>query len=319
MLKHRSLSTAIAQRSRVLKIGPDTWDQLDHLYWSGKHDSDFDAAYRNGQAFLAAKGALAGRRPRLIEWTGGRRASGDEAIPIDLEIDHVYLVSCKYLSANIANPSPGRLFDGLLATTGDWYRGDWYELVASREYQDLYKACRRALGMTRQLPPQATRLSNAHRRLLEAQMPPRGSYPDEAQEAYRRLCSVVSARSATRWRRALKRIDPERMTWRLLRITSAPYFLLGTHGSDDLRIRLDTPWTWHRCYRLKELEITAAKMGQPRVNWTARYSQRGVRETLEVRGHVEIRWSHGRFGQPPEAKIYLDTKINDIPGYNFLI
>ena len=35
-----------------------------------------------------------------------------------------------------------------------------------------------------------------------------------------------------------------------------------------------------------------------------------------VAGHVEIRWSHGRFAQPPEAKVYLDTPMADLPGYH---
>ena len=35
-------------------------------------------------------------------------------------------------------------------------------------------------------------------------------------------------------------------------------------------------------------------------------------------GHVEIRWSHGRFAQPPEAKVYLDTAMAELPGYHRL-
>ncbi len=34
-----------------------------------------------------------------------------------------------------------------------------------------------------------------------------------------------------------------------------------------------------------------------------------------VRGHVEIRWSHGKFSGYPEAKIYLDTPHEQVPGY----
>jgi hypothetical protein len=34
-----------------------------------------------------------------------------------------------------------------------------------------------------------------------------------------------------------------------------------------------------------------------------------------VEGHVEIRWSHGRFASPPEAKVYLDTPHHQVPGY----
>ena len=32
-------------------------------------------------------------------------------------------------------------------------------------------------------------------------------------------------------------------------------------------------------------------------------------------GHIEVRWSHGRFGGPPEAKGYLDTAHHLVPGY----
>ena len=36
---------------------------------------------------------------------------------------------------------------------------------------------------------------------------------------------------------------------------------------------------------------------------------------MEVGGHVEVRWSHGRFGGLPEAKVYLDTPHARVPGY----
>ncbi len=87
-------------------------------------------SFANGRALLDAPDGLRGRTPLTIEWTGGRRPPGDEAAPIDLRIDHVYLVSCKYESDILANASPGRLFDGLLATTGTWDRSDWYDTVA---------------------------------------------------------------------------------------------------------------------------------------------------------------------------------------------
>jgi hypothetical protein len=28
-----------------------------------------------------------------------------------------------------------------------------------------------------------------------------------------------------------------------------------------------------------------------------------------------VRWSHGKFAQPPEAKVYLDTPHHQVPGY----
>ena len=146
---------------------------------SGRFDAEFATAFANGRAFLEADDALRGRRPRLIEWTGGRRPPGDEVAPVDLRIDHVYLVSCKYLSRNIANPSPARLFDGLLATSGDWEQTDWYEVVAPDELRALYDACRRATGLT-DLPDDLGALGTEDRQRLRRALPgpvlsPRGA------------------------------------------------------------------------------------------------------------------------------------------------
>ena len=68
---------------------------------------EFAAAWANGQAFLAAEEGLRGRPPRLVEWKGPTQAPGDEVVPADLRVDHVWLVSCKYLSKVLANAAPG--------------------------------------------------------------------------------------------------------------------------------------------------------------------------------------------------------------------
>ena len=39
-------------------------------------------------------------------------------------------------------------------------------------------------------------------------------------------------------------------------------------------------------------------------------------EPIQVKGHVEVRWSHGRFSGAPEAKVYLDTPHQETPGYS---
>jgi hypothetical protein len=110
----------------------------------------------------------------------------------------------------------------------------------------------------------------------------------------------------------------EPLVWRLLRIGSAPYFILGTNQRGSMRLRIDTPWDWRQAYRLRGLDVDAQAGGQPRVRWEARYQVLHTAEERTVHGHVEIRWSHGRFGQPPEAKVYLDTDHEDVPGYNVI-
>ena len=55
--------------------------------------------------------------------------------------------------------------------------------------------------------------------------------------------------------------------------------------------------------------------GQPRVTWAALVRDRMTHQVQEITGHIEIRWSHGRFGGAPEAKGYLDTPHHLVPGY----
>src|ERR1035437_2084719 len=97
------LSSALAGRPHELRIGSETWDRLETVHAGKGFAIEFSVAFENGQALLAAPDGLRGRKPRIIEWTGGRRAPGDEVAPIDLRIDHVYLISCKYESDILAN------------------------------------------------------------------------------------------------------------------------------------------------------------------------------------------------------------------------
>ncbi len=110
----------------------------------------------------------------------------------------------------------------------------------------------------------------------------------------------------------------ESMLWRLLRIGSAPYFVLGNDRRTGVpaRYRIASPWDWRDQFELMEFTVTPAEAGQPRVDWACQYRIRGEEILRTVSGHVEIRWSHGRFANPPEAKVYLDTSMSQLPGYH---
>ena len=106
------------------------------------------------------------------------------------------------------------------------------------------------------------------------------------------------------------------MLWRLLRIGSAPYFVLGASPSGFLRLRIATPWDWRRHFELRAFEVEPRAGGQPMVAWQAVVRDRARRQRARPsRGHVEVRWSHGRFAGRPEAKVYLDTPHAEVPGY----
>lgn len=313
MIGDDNLSSVIARRPpEMSNLTAANWDQLTALWHSGSYDTEFHAAFRNGRAFLAAPGALNGRRPRIVEWTGGRRPPGDEAVPSDLRVDHVYLISCKYLSRILHNSSPARLVEGLLTQAPVDDLRDWYHRVAPVEYQELYEACAPIVDGP-SLPERASGLATTERRRLMLAL--RAGWPPGAADIYIRLCRSVSQATAEAWKSRVTTRNAEPALWRLLRLGSTPYFILGATSSAFMRLRIETPWDWRQNFRLRRLETEAQLGGQPRVGWTATCEARHTWEEHIVRGHVEIRWSHGRFGQPPEAKVYLDTAHGDVPGY----
>ena len=388
MLGLADIDEAVRSRSSVMhSLSPEMWLGLEQLRGGGAYDAEFHAAWENGRAFHSAGDGLRGRLPRIVEWKGAGRAPGDEVAPIDLRVDHVYLVSCKYLSNILFNVSPAHVFDSLLtagqsrasrvkpAATAEVFvgAGDWYAEVAPAEYQSLYAAVRAALergegpaparraevGSTataansarwngapalpglgsvdaepgvssisgpsngagviaadvRELPPRATDLTSKQRGTLQQWL--RAGWPPGAKELYVSLSDAVARASVRRWEAALDGGGGtgEAMLWRLLRIGSAPYFVLGSSGERSLRLRIATSWDWRQRFRLVAISLAPQPGGQPRVGWHAVVRDRTSSESVEITGHIEVRWSHGRFGGLPEAKGYLDTPHHLVPGY----
>ena len=379
MLGLADVDEAVRSRTPVMRsLSPDMWERLSRLRAGGAFDAEFHAAWANGQAFLRADEGLRGRLPQVVEWKGTGRAPGDEVAPIDLRVDHVYLVSCKYLSNILFNVSPSSAFDSLLlggpGRGGRMGRetlpggGDWYAEVAPVEYQALYEAVRLAargghdaappraprppaptgrlgaapgavalpgLGadatgspapdagtpgaapppLLRDLPPRAVDLTPAQRDALGQWLRP--GWTPGAKDLYATLSGAVARASAGRWEAAMDAGAGagEAMLWRLLRIGSAPYFVLGSSAARSLRLRIATSWDWRQQFQLLALAMEPQAGGQPRVGWEATVRDRVSRAVHLVVGHIEVRWSHGRFGGLPEAKGYLDTPHHLVPGY----
>lgn len=315
--RYEDAGAAVADRpAEVVNVSDEVWERLAESVTSSAERQLVYAAWANGEAFLRAHDGLRGRRPVRVEWKGNQLAPGDEVVPADLRIDHVYLVSCKYLSAILHNVAPARLFAGLLRGGPRSTSGDWYAEVAPDAYQDVYAAVRAALPVDLGLPPFVADLSPTHRLALKAVLPER-RWPVEALAAARSWSCEVARASAARWRAAMGpgKADQEAMLWRLLRIVAAPYFVLGTSTGRTLRLRIATPWDWRQRFELKRFHVSGDDAGQPVVRWTATVRERATGALREVEGHVEVRWSHGKFGQPPEAKVYLDTPHDQVPGY----
>lgn len=314
MLGFPDLDRALAVRpAAVLNVEPEHYDRLQQARHSGEYDDLFRVAWRNGVEFARAAEGLRGRPPWWLEWKGNHRPPGYEQIPADLRVDHIYLISCKYGSNILSNSSPGNLFDRLLGDRHD-AGGDWFLEVAPTAYQDFYQACRRAVGGS--LPELVGDLDTSHRQRLKQALP--RSLEGDVEVAYHHLSVAVAEASAKRWMGNMStRRAQEEMVWRLLRLQSAPYFVLGESATGEpLRYRVGTPWDFRTAFRF--IAMTAWRdpdRQQPVVQFVARVRELAGDTERAIEGHVEVRWSHGRFAQAPEAKVYLDTPHDRVPGY----
>ena len=305
-----------ARPQEMLNVTTREFDRLSRARDTGEHDGLFEDAWRNGQAFASSVDGLRHRKPLRVEWKGSHRPPAYEQIPADLRVDYVYLVSCKYKSSILYNVSPAHLFEQLL-TTRTRQQIDWFSKAAPDEYQNLYQACRDYLG-TVDLPQSVHDLNGQNRQRLKETF--QRTWPPDITGPYRQLCTAVSEVSASRWQTALgkRQAVGEEMLWRILRLQSAPYFIIGMASDQQpVRFRVDTPWDFRQRYTFRSFEPEAdTSAGQPKVIWQAEIADTLSGEPIQVKGHVEVRWSHGRFSGAPEAKVYLDTPHQETPGYS---
>ncbi|NNE75112.1 MAG: hypothetical protein HKN26_15705 [Acidimicrobiales bacterium] len=325
LLGFPDIDRALATRPEwFLNVTATQYEALAEARAGGAYDDEFTVAWETGQRFLNSRDGLRGRVPDRLEWKGPKKPPGYEQIPADLQADHVYLISCKYRSNILMNTSPPHLFDRLLAERGG-DRFDWFAEVAGAEYQALYDATRSHYGLGA-MPDKAVDLAAPERTRLKQALPKRGPWPEELEGTYADLVNATSNESAMRWQSRLESIKArEEMLWRLLRLQPAPYFVLGvSHDKRPLHYRVGTPSELRADFELGKFGAWNPVMRQPTVAWRAEFVRRhdsdagSAGEHVAVEGHVEVRWSQGRFGGYPEAKIYLDTPHHEVPGYMVL-
>lgn len=315
MLDYPSPEDALDGEPReMFNVEEGHWSRLREAVKEAVYQNDVRSAWENGRAFLHAADGLRDRRPLSIEWKGPQHPPGYDFLPADLRIDHVFLVSCKYLSRVLANPSPAHLFQRALAVRGNRSDMDWFSFVAEDAYRRFYACVRETLSSTTKLPEDVDHLTPADRDWIKTVCA--RTWPGCLGAAYEEFSAEVSRRSATIWNEAVSTLaDRELLLWRILRFNPAPYFILGSASSSFLRLRVATPWDWRQKFTLREFLIEPQATAQPRVRWLAGVFDHDRREAVSVEGHVEIRWSHGRFCGFPEAKLYLDSPHEEVPGY----
>ena len=316
MTKYPTLKEACQNRPEEIKIDATIWSDLDKIIDEGQFAQYAQKAFSNGKYFKDHQDGLLGQTVRRIEWTANQKNPGDENFPSDIIINRTIYISCKYKSNLLHNAAPARIFVNALAPLPGKKQPNWYQEVARKEYISFYKQSINSFGLANMPDNPAQRTKSQKECLKKCFKRPPSEWPPPLQESYQELIFKVSSVSSNKWKEAFNNLDkPVRMLWRLLRIYTATYFILGSNGKNDLRIRVCTPWEWNRKFKLQSFDIFPAGGGQPQVNWKAQCLDKKNKSSHEINGIVEIRWSHGKFGGNPEAKVQLKTKHEQVPGY----
>ena len=309
-----TLPEAMSHRpTELVGVSDEAWRQLLGLYHAGGHSKLFAKAFANGRVFARSDRGLRQRHPNTVEWSGPFQARWTSAIPADLRVDDVYLVSCKYDSKILHNTSPARFFESRL-TESLRSTGAWFDSIALEQYQVYFTAVRSHYGLTG-VSADVTKLDAADRSILKHALP--RQLPDELSAEQAAFCHAMATASVERWRKSVTSLrQRQEFALSLLRIPQAIYFLLGVDGPASLRFKVASRWDWAKQYEVRELKMSGRDGAmQPTVDWRLVVTDTALHTDVVVEGHVEVRWSHGRFLGAPEAKVKLDTALRAVPGY----
>lgn len=295
-------------------VSPAIWMDLKSWYSENLEGNLFSDSFEHGKYFLNSKHGLNNTKPFEVSWTGPERVRDQDLPPADLVVNRLHSISCKAQSKILRNPSPTSLFRSALASS----RGgtDWYEEIAPVEYSDLLVAATRCLSL-KNFPSRPSDLAQAQRIKLKVLL--ERHWPSDMSAEVQRFVTAVSQRSSDSLASCLRKpSDRTSFYLRLLRHSDSPYFLLGSQGGSALRLRVDTKDEFCNRFSVQSFRIEPDDRGQPQVKWSAEIKSLKRPQSEIVRGHIEIRWSHGKFRQAPESKIYLDTPMISLPGYTTL-
>ena len=268
---------------------------------------------------------LAHTNLRTVTWEGPQQQARSVSLAKDLIAGNIP-ISIKADSNVVANLSPHVLFVSIPTGSPSFSSSEnWFLQTAPRHYQRLYDFIRSRGG--EEYPTQVAE--------YESKVPKRERRPfrklisdlseSEAREfnaRYVELCREVSAKSAEMLTRALNvslkgrghiHIE-ETIVRNLLRLGDSHYVLCGLDGGNEFAVTVPDITVWKREWRFKGLQAApdlSKRQSVVDLELVIAESQSGREHRLPFQ--VQIRWSHGKFGTNPEAKVYKKFKWSELP------
>ena len=263
-----------------------------------------------------------------LKWAGPKQQATTTAAAKDLMVANTP-ISVKENSDIVHNPSPYNLFITIPSGQVNAQSSEnWYLEQDPQGYQELYSFVRNK-GLEH-LPDDVREfehyIKRKQRKLIKDVV---NRFSDEEKQAFQRLylqlCHKVARISAEIFNKNFaasmqgrsRNAVLEQITRHFFRLNAVDYILGGIDRKKAFAViipeltRWKSEWTITNVIAEPELDRE-----QSRVRFLVHYKKRinGIAHIAEF--HTEIRWSHGKFQNNPEAKLYKNFAWEDIAFFN---
>jgi hypothetical protein len=271
--------------------------------------------YEAGRLVRSFLEKRAGVRDPKVRWTGGGRTLA--LAPKDIEIIGSYKVSVKEESRLIRNPSPYNVFER-------WPKADffsrrrsenWFLRIAEQSLQEYYGSCG---------GPQTTGCLTVRDFFANADSTNKNEFKKHVanltksdstvHKIYQRFCSEVSTKSAQIFNESLDRSKISEISRYFFLINTNSYILAGLERGSPFAVLVPDLDDWTSRFEIKKVVAHPKEAGQPEVRISITLLNKHDRSEHIFNIRVEVRWSHGKFCGNPEAKVYREWEIQEIPG-----
>ncbi len=271
-----------------------------------------------------------------IRWTGPERQAGIVGIAQDLLANNIP-ISVKDNSNVVLNPSPYNLFEiipsGQLhaASSSNWYIESDYSAA-----QAVYSMVRER-GKLYNLPSEYSVLEKkatpADREEIQGtikkfqELDNNGIFK-EFNDLYVRMCRNVAQTSADQFNSILAKTlqthirtaVKDNIIKQFFRINSVNYVLAGIEKNNQFAVIIPGLTKWKQNWNLSSvLAVPQLKRRQSVVRFEVEVENRQTHDRYNLQFHAEVRWSHGKFCGNPEAKLYKDFDLHDVPFFENII
>jgi len=260
-----------------------------------------------------------------LKWTGAEKQAATTSASIDLRVANIP-VSIKADSNVVRNASAHNLFISVPSGSAlADYSENWFMRMDPDGYQELYSIVRKA-GLEN-LPLEVGEFektaSSTNRRavqMAEGQLP--DAIKSAFQTSYVAMCHRVAQKSADLFNENIlvalagnsRNTVLENIARLFFRMDSVEYIFAGLDRGVEFGVAIPELSQWKRDWKITKVEASPnLKRQQSVVDIAIAFvSKSSSGTTGSAQFHVEIRWSHGKFRQNPEAKLYKDFRWQDI-------